>query len=537
MKRNLMPGAWLFLLSYFLLTSFSIKAQQLTGSYTTSSYNGYQISCNGANNGTLTVTITDGTAPYIYKMADQSTAPINDMSYTFTNLSAAEYEFYVEDANGVKYSERVALREPPILRIETTLLTYSNGFNTSCFYCNDGTVTLTVSGGLGSYTYMWSDGITIANRNNLAAKSYSVTVKDANQCVPPESNVNLSLIAPERDDWTANGNSNVGANSFIGTTTNFPLVFKSNNNEGARLLPNGRLGIGTSTPTSTIDVNGTARIRGINSNYGGIPFATGETRLVSTDADGNLRDEFVDVRGGTNCTKMVLGWSARPSLDISMAYSTQSGVTVYPQDLTHPDDIIKCPQLGNVGIGVLQPNFKVDVDGDVNVTGNFKINGTSINQSQWFNISENGGLDNSISYSGHNVYIKNPGGGNVLKLTSDNGGIEIGSSTGKVTFYYQGNYTDILAGQVNANKVKVCASGWCDFVFDKTYNLKPLIEIEKYIQENKHLPDVPSEAEVTSNEVDLFEMQKIQMRKIEELTLYLIELKKENEELKLLIKK
>lgn len=160
---------------------------------------------------------------------------------------------------------------------------------------------------------MWSDGITIANRNNLAAKSYSVTVKDANQCVPPESNVNLSLIAPERDDWTANGNSNVGANSFIGTTTNFPLVFKSNNNEGARLLPNGRLGIGTSTPTSTIDVNGTARIRGINSNYGGIPFATGETRLVSTDADGNLRDEFVDVRGGTNCTKMVLGWSARPS--------------------------------------------------------------------------------------------------------------------------------------------------------------------------------------------------------------------------------
>lgn len=142
MKRNLMPGAWLFLLSYFLLTSFSIKAQQLTGSYTTSSYNGYQISCNGANNGTLTVTITDGTAPYIYKMADQSTAPINDMSYTFTNLSAAEYEFYVEDANGVKYSERVALREPPILRIETTLLTYSNGFNTSCFYCNDGTVTL-----------------------------------------------------------------------------------------------------------------------------------------------------------------------------------------------------------------------------------------------------------------------------------------------------------------------------------------------------------------------------------------------------------
>jgi hypothetical protein len=67
--------------------------------------------------------------------------------------------------------------------------------------------------------------------------------------------------------------------------------------------------------------------------------------------------------------------------------------------------------------------------------------------------------------------------------------------------------------------------------------LKPLIEVEKYIQENKHLPDVPSEADVTSTEVDLFEMQKIQMKKIEELTLYLIELKKENEELRKILQK
>jgi hypothetical protein len=49
----------------------NIQAQQLTGSYTTSNYNGYSISCNGANNGTITVTITDGTAPYFYKMANQ----------------------------------------------------------------------------------------------------------------------------------------------------------------------------------------------------------------------------------------------------------------------------------------------------------------------------------------------------------------------------------------------------------------------------------------------------------------------------------
>jgi hypothetical protein len=76
------------------------------------------------------------------------------MSFTFTNLSAAEYEFYVEDGNGVKYTERVALREPSILRVETSLNTYPNGYNTSCFFCQDGTVTLNVSGGIGNYTYM-----------------------------------------------------------------------------------------------------------------------------------------------------------------------------------------------------------------------------------------------------------------------------------------------------------------------------------------------------------------------------------------------
>ncbi|TAG91962.1 MAG: hypothetical protein EAZ20_02910 [Bacteroidetes bacterium] len=82
-------------------------------------------------------------------------------------------------------------------------------------------------------------------------------------------------------------------------------------------------------------------------------------------------------------------------------------------------------------------------------------------------------------------------------------------------------------------KVDVAAdNGWADFVFEKNYKLRTLAEVEAFIQKNKHLPDVPSEKELTKNGMDLAEMHKIQMQKIEELTLYLIELKKENDVIK-----
>jgi len=74
--------------------------------------------------------------------------------------------------------------------------------------------------------------------------------------------------------------------------------------------------------------------------------------------------------------------------------------------------------------------------------------------------------------------------------------------------------------------------GWGDFVFDKTYDLKSLEETEKYISENKHLPGIPAAVEIEENGLSLGEMQRLQMIKIEELTLHLIELKKQNESLK-----
>lgn len=88
---------------------------------------------------------------------------------------------------------------------------------------------------------------------------------------------------------------------------------------------------------------------------------------------------------------------------------------------------------------------------------------------------------------------------------------------------------------IRTERVLVDVAGvnnWADFVFSPTYRLRPLQEVEAFIKKKQHLPDVPSASEIAHKGLDLAEMQKIQMQKIEELTLYLIELKKENEELK-----
>ncbi len=79
---------------------------------------------------------------------------------------------------------------------------------------------------------------------------------------------------------------------------------------------------------------------------------------------------------------------------------------------------------------------------------------------------------------------------------------------------------------------KVTLTGWPDYVFDKSYNLMPLSETEQYIQANRHLPNVPSAAEVEADGMSVGEMNKVLLQKVEELTLYVIELHKQIDELK-----
>jgi len=73
---------------------------------------------------------------------------------------------------------------------------------------------------------------------------------------------------------------------------------------------------------------------------------------------------------------------------------------------------------------------------------------------------------------------------------------------------------------------------WSDFVFEENYNLKSLEELETYISQNKHLPDIPTEVQVKENGINLGEMNAKLLQKIEELTLYTIQQQKDIKKLK-----
>ncbi len=91
-------------------------------------------------------------------------------------------------------------------------------------------------------------------------------------------------------------------------------------------------------------------------------------------------------------------------------------------------------------------------------------------------------------------------------------------------------------GTLAANQITVTTNGHtADFVFEEDYELRELSEVETFIITNKHLPDIPSAAAMEENGVNLAEMNKLLLQKIEELTLYAIEKDKEVQELKSLV--
>jgi len=117
-----------------------------------------------------------------------------------------------------------------------------------------------------------------------------------------------------------------------------------------------------------------------------------------------------------------------------------------------------------------------------------------------------------------------------------NGSIVVGDPTTITSATpFPASYKLFVTGGILTERIKVAVkttANWSDFVFAPDYKLKPLASVEAYIHQNKHLPDVPSAEEVVANGVDVLEMNAKLLQKIEELTLYMIEMNKENERLK-----
>lgn len=96
------------------------------------------------------------------------------------------------------------------------------------------------------------------------------------------------------------------------------------------------------------------------------------------------------------------------------------------------------------------------------------------------------------------------------------------------------DYRLFVKDGIRTEKIKVdiaANNGWADYVFEPDYNLMPLTQVEQFIKQNGHLPEVPTTAEAIENGIELKEMNILLLKKVEELTLYSIELQKRIEAL------
>lgn len=132
------------------------------------------------------------------------------------------------------------------------------------------------------------------------------------------------------------------------------------------------------------------------------------------------------------------------------------------------------------------------------------------------NLGDNGG---TVTYYEKIVDDANILVGNVL-VEKGNVGIGISSPSEKLA----------VNGTIRAKEIKVETSNWPDYVFEEDYKIKPLSEIEAFIKTNKHLPGIPNQKQVEEEGVNLGEMNRKLLEKVEELTLYLIQEKAGREE-------
>ena len=130
------------------------------------------ISCFGGNNGAITVVAGGGTGLYLYSL----NAGPNQLSPTFSSLTAGIYTIMVTDANGCTTTINVTLTQP------TALSTTGSITNITCFGTCNGQLLVNVSGGVSPYTYLWSNGQTTNPATGLCAGTYSVVATDANGC-------------------------------------------------------------------------------------------------------------------------------------------------------------------------------------------------------------------------------------------------------------------------------------------------------------------------------------------------------------------
>jgi hypothetical protein len=340
---------------------------------------------------------------------------------------------------------------------------------------------------------------------------------------------NNTFIGSESGRFFYTGNNNIfigssagkniingGNNIFIGTSPSTPQndVYNKIKIGGV----NGKMGIGLGNdelPLQTLSVgNGGIKIKGSEPSYDSF-IAANETG----DNSGSTR-----IRSGALLGQIYIG--DLPCAGVNIGTGNLTRTVIGKDDFLQIDGTNK-----TIGINISNPNstFAVKKTSSVyNNEGSFTTEGTTYKSHFHYSASEDtyirGGKANSSVYINDsgigNVYIA-PSNSSILGLNSGKVGI------GRVPTIYKLE----VNGTIKSNEI-IVESTWADYVFEKNYKLKSIEELDSYIKEHKHLPNVPPASDIENNGLKIGETNKAMMEKIEELTLYIIQLKKEIDQLK-----
>ncbi|MBT2564400.1 hypothetical protein J7E50_06820 [Pedobacter sp. ISL-68] len=274
------------------------------------------------------------------------------------------------------------------------------------------------------------------------------------------------------------------------------------------------------------------------SSYSGIKFFTGGLPRTYIDLDGNMGvntlspREKLDIWGGNI--------SVTGSDHNGTAVIGSSGGVAFFSNNSYTNGLAVAPN-GNVGIGTTDANEKFVVNGNLKIIldqGNFPSK--NVVSMVALGYSGNTGAKNwalrSVYQYGNGVG-NNADGGDLDVIKSLDGSLILATKTDGTAMGNIGigttNPSERLSvnGKIKANEIRVDGNGQPDYVFEEGYKISSLKETEQYIKLNKHLPEVPSAAEAAENGIALGEMNKLLLKKIEELTLHLIEKDKQYGEL------
>ena len=314
--------------------------------------------------------------------------------------------------------------------------------------------------------------------------------------------------------WTMNGDMYIQSDNAY----NFNTIFNKGNT--------GNVGVGTSTPQEKLDVLGNVILRNrlILPN---LDPANGTEDLVFIDGNGDLK-----IGSGDDLGAYIYDEKDCTAGDVQNPLWANGVNKIFS----------KCPQV-LIGIGTSEPLHKLDVRGNVYASGAMGLGiepalsdaqfilKTQLNREVGVCVDQNVSAPFSYAYKAivHDETTKGLGvynetyGKDVFTIYS-NGKLEVSNASGKI---FQLDADGLLRGR----RIKLDLDTWADYVFEEGYELMPLNEVEAFVKEEKHLPNVPSEEELIKDGLDLEEMNTILMMKVEELTLYLIEQNKSIEEL------